>query len=494
VEKEIYMRKKAIIILGVLVLLSTAIFTTYSYAKVKKWDSLILPTVKIENENLSGKTKIEAQKIIEDKYSSQIIKKKIDIISQGKKYTLDYSILDAKYNIDEAIEQAVNYGSDMNMYQRYKAIKNPVETKIKLKFEYNDKIVDEMLAQIAKDTNKEAVSAKITMVSSGKFNVTNDVIGKKLDLVKLKSEIKSKINGVLLEDTISIEAPVDVIAPKVSSATLKTIDKKISSYTTSYSTSAAGRSTNINLSTKSINGTLLMPGDVFSFNEVVGQRTAKSGYQAAGIIIGDKLEQGLGGGICQTSSTLYNAILGTELMSVERVHHTFPSHYVPKGQDATVDYGNLDYKFKNTLKYPIFIEGYTSNKKVSFNIYSNSTLTERTYSISTQTLETIQPKIEIIKDPTKYEGETETIKESYHGYKVKVTRKVYESGKLIDTQVINNDTYRVINGVVKVGTKKKPVVTPPVVTPPVVTPPVVTPPVVVPPVPPTEPPTKPQTT
>ncbi|MGH4118324.1 VanW family protein [Clostridium sp.] len=470
------MRKKAIIILGVLFLLSTAIFTTYSYAKVKKWDSLILPTVKIENENLTGKTKIEAQKIIEDKYSSQMIKKKIDIVTHGKKYTLDYSMLDAKYNIDEAIEQAVTYGSDMNMYQRYKAIKNPVETKIKLKFEYNDKIVGEMLAEMAKDTNKEAVSATITR-SSGEFNVTKDVIGKKLDVDKLKSEIKSKINGVLSEDIISIDAPVDEIAPKVSTATLKTIDKKISSYTTSFSTSAAGRSTNINLSTKSINGTLLMPGDVFSFNGVVGQRTAKSGYQAAGIIIGDKLEQGLGGGICQTSSTLYNAILETELMSVERVHHTFPSHYVPKGQDATVDYGNLDYKFKNTLKYPIFIEGYTSNKKVSFNIYSNSKLTERTYSISTDTLQTTQPKTETVKDPTKYEGEKEIIKQGYPGYKVRVTRKVYENGKLIDTQVINNDTYRVINGVIKVGTKKKPVVTPPVVVPPVTEPPVVVPPV-----------------
>lgn len=471
------MRKKAIIILGAIFLVGTAIFTTYSYAKVKKWDSLILPSVKIENENLTGKTKAEAQKIIEDKYSSQVIKKKIDIVQGEKKYTLDYSMLDAKYNIDQAIEQATSYGSDMSMYQKYKAIKNPVEMKIELKFEYNDKAVGEMIEEIAKDTNKEAVDATIKMVSSGKFNVTNDVIGKKLDSDKLKSEINSKINGVLSEDTISIEAPVDETPPKVSAATLKTIDKKISSYTTSFATSASGRSTNINLSTKSINGTLLMPGDVFSFNGVVGQRTAKSGYQDAGIIIGDKLEQGLGGGICQTSSTLYNAILETELMSVERIHHTFPSHYVPKGQDATVDYGNLDYKFKNTFKYPIYIEGYTSNKRVSFNIYSSSTLTNRTYKISTETLQTIQAKTEIIKDPTKYEGEKEIIKKGYDGYKVKVTRRTYENGKLIDTQVINNDTYRVINGITKEGTKKKPVVVPPVVTPPVVVPPVVTPPV-----------------
>ena len=305
------MKKKAIIILGVLVLLGTVTFTSYSYVKVKQWDSLILPTVKIENEDLTGKTKEEAQKIIKEKYSSQVLKKKIDIVTEEKKYTLDYSMLDAKYNINEAIEQAISYGKDMNMFQKYKAIKNPSVKQIKLKFEYNDKIVDQILEEIAKDTNKKPVNATITMVSSGKFNVTNDVVGKQLEADKLKNDIKSKINGALSEDVISIMAPVKEVKPEVSAATLNAIDTRISSFSTNFASSAEGRATNIALSTKSINGTLLMPGDVFSFNGVVGERTAERGYQSAGVIIGDKLEQGLGGGICQVSSTLYNAILGT---------------------------------------------------------------------------------------------------------------------------------------------------------------------------------------
>jgi vancomycin resistance protein YoaR len=449
------MKKKAIIILGVLVLLVTVTFTSYSYAKVKQWDSLILPTVEIENENLTGKTKEEAQKIIIDKYSSQVIKKKIDIVAAGKKYTLDYSKLDAKYNINEALEEAVSYGKDMNMFKKYKAIKNPVLKQIALKFEYNDKYIDQILEDIAKDTNKEAVDATITMVSSGNFSVTNDVVGKQLEAEKLKASIKSKINGTLSEDNISIEAPIQEIKPKVAAATLNAIDKRISSFSTNFASSAEGRATNIGLSTKSINGTLLMPGDVFSFNGVVGERTQQKGYQSAGIIIGDRLEQGLGGGICQVSSTLYNAILGTELMSVERIHHTFPSSYVGIGQDATVDYGNLDYKFKNSYKYPIFIEGYVSNRNLNFNIYSNSSLAKRTYSVSNEILETIEPKTEKIPDPTKYEGEVEIVQKAYTGYKVRVTRKTFENGALINTQVINNDTYKVINGITKVGTKKK---------------------------------------
>ena len=458
------MKKKAVIILGVLVLLVTVTFTSYSYAKVKQWDSLILPTVKIENEDLTGKTKEEAQNIIKDKYSSRIIKKKINIVAGDKNYSLDYSMLDAKYDINEALEQAISYGKDMNMFEKYKAIKNPTIKQIELKFEYNDKYIDQILEQIAKDTNKKAVDATITMVSSGKFNVTSDVVGKQLETEKLKTSIKSKINGTLSADIISIEAPILLVKPKVTAATLSAIDKRISSFSTNFSSSAEGRAVNIGLSTKSINGTLLMPGDVFSFNGVVGERTVQKGYQSAGIIIGDRLEQGLGGGICQVSSTLYNAILGTGLMSVERIHHTFPSSYVPIGQDATVDYGNLDYKFKNTYTHPIFIEGYISSRNLYFNIYSSSSLIKKTYTVTNEVLETTEPKIEKIPDPTKYVGELEIVQKAYSGYKVRVTRKTFENGILINTQIINNDTYKVINGITKVGTKKKEVlpIVPPV--------------------------------
>jgi len=244
------------------------------------------------------------------------------------------------------------------------------------------------------------------------------------------------------------------LVPKVTASLLKTVDTKISSYDTNFASSADGRVTNIDLSTKIISGTLLMPGDVFSFNGVVGERTEARGYKTAGVIIGDKLEQGLGGGICQTSSTLYNSILLTGLKSVERIHHTISSGYIPKGQDATVDYGNLDYKFKNTFKYPVYIEGTSSNRTLKFNIYSNSELTNKTYKIKNEVNGVTQPTTQTIEDPTKYVGQNEIVKTGYAGFKVKLSRETYENGKLTNTEVISNDTFKVINGVVKIGTKK----------------------------------------
>ncbi|MBW9170280.1 VanW family protein [Clostridium estertheticum] len=448
------MKKKAIIIIGVLILFSTFTFSGYSYIRVKYWDSLILPGVKIGNEDLTGKTRKEAQTIINDKYASDVMKKKITIVTDEKKYIIDYKMVEAKYNVDQTVEQALTYGKDGNMFQKYKAITHPVSKQIKLTFEYNDKAVDKILKGIAKDIDKNAKNATITKDIGGQFFVTNDVIGKQLEVDKLKNDIKSKIDVGVSKDDDYIKAAVKDIKPKISEAALKTINTRISRYTTNFGSSSEGRATNIALATGSINGKLLMPGDVFSFNDVVGERTALRGYKAAGVIIGDKLEQGLGGGICQVSSTLYNAMLSTSIVSVERIHHTISSGYIPKGQDATVDYGNLDYKFKNTFEYPIYIEGFLSNGNIHFNIYSNSTLTKRTYEIVNEVSEPTDPKTETIKDPTMYRGQSEIVKTGYAGFKVKVTRKTYENGNLVNTEIINQDTFHVINEVKKVGTKR----------------------------------------
>ena len=124
-----------------------------------------------------------------------------------------------------------------------------------------------------------------------------------------------------------------------------------------------------------------MPGDIFSFNDVVGDRSIERGYKTSKEIIGDKLVDGIGGGVCQVSTTLYNSILKTNLSSVERYPHTMNSSYIGSGLDATVAYGLLDYRFKNTYSYPIYIDIIIQNKNVTFSIYLNSILNNKKYEI-----------------------------------------------------------------------------------------------------------------
>lgn len=422
---------------------------------VTPYEKVILPGVIIEDINLSGKTKEEAFNLIQQKYGDEVLKKKVNIKGANRTYTIDYSKLNAKYNTEETVNEAFIYGKNHGIFEKYKHIKKPVEKKIELKFTYDEKPIKELAAGMTKEIDKAPVNASIKMVGRGKFSITPEEPGAKLDTEKLVQDINNVINGKLTGD-VEVAAKIDNVQASVTKDILSKVNTKISSFTTNFASSNANRINNISLATKSINGKLLLPGESFSFNDVVGQRTTARGYKEAGVIINNKLDSGVGGGICQVSTTLYNAVMKANINYTERRHHSLASSYIAPGLDATVSYGSIDYKFKNTLQYPIYIEGYTSGKNVTFNIYSDSSLAKRTYDLVSEVYGTITPNIKYIDDPNMYEGEKEVVEKPSTGYKVRVYRSTYENGKLISKEKLYEETYRKIDGVTKRGTKKKP--------------------------------------
>lgn len=450
------MKKIAIISILLLAILGVTSYMSYVYFTVNEWDNLIYPGVKIEEADLTGKTKEEALNIIKHKYSDEVLKKKIKIKALDKTYTIDYSKLDARYNINDAIEQAFSYGKNKGMLEKYSLIKNTDEKQFTLRFMYNMDVINQVISQIRKEINKDPVDASITMVKRGVFQVTPEVKGYKLQEEKLKEKIKSDINGKIENDMLNIEAPIEAIIPRIKEADLKTIDTKISAYQTDFTTSSWARSENVRVATLPVNGVLLMPGDVFSFNEIVGERTKARGYKDATVLVGNKAVPGVGGGICQVSSTLYNAVIRAGLNSISRRPHTIPSSYTEKGQDATVAWGAIDYKFENTLDYPIYIEGYIYNKHLYFNLYSNKSLKKWSYKVISDVYETIEPPTkEIIPDPTKFEDEEIVEQRPLYGFKVKVYRSIYEDGSLVKQELLSTDYYKPRKSIVKKGTKKR---------------------------------------
>lgn len=346
-------------------------FIVYHYNDIKYWDNLIYPKVSINNIDLSGKTKAEAENMVKAAYSDEIKNKKIIVTAGDKEYELSYSNLSPKYNVSEVVNQAYSYGKDSNIFKKYKILNSPKAVNYTLKFTYDEKSVETFIDDIEKQVNLDPINASLKMEGVG-FTVVSEQNGVKLNKDALKKEVASKIDGSVGKD-LSIKAELQSVEATIKAEELKSVDTLISSFSTNYgSISSSQRANNIKLATGSINGYIVMPGDTFSFNGVVGERTAAKGYEAAPVIIGDKLETGLGGGICQVSTTLYNAVNKAGLPSIERSHHTLPVHYLEEGMDATVDYGNIDYKFRNDFKYPIYIEGYTSGGNVVFNLYSNS--------------------------------------------------------------------------------------------------------------------------
>jgi len=342
----------------------------------EKWSQLIYSDITIADIDLGGKTKEEAKNIIKLQYVDVILSKKTYVNIDDKNFSVDNSNLIKSYDIDSVIEEAFDFGKDLNIIEKYKLIKSGSRKKFNLDFTYNDDYVKAFTMNIEKEVNKIPVNASIEIKDENLIKINGDTKGYKLEKEKLEKDIEEKLKNGANED-IYIKASTQEIEAGITQNTLSVIDKCIATFSTSFQASSLSRANNIDISIKTINGKILMPGEIFSFNDVVGERTKDKGYMEAPVIIGNKFQLATGGGICQVSSTLYNAILIAGVQSIERTSHSLPISYVDYGFDATVDWGNIDFKFKNNFQYPIYIEGYTKNKILYINLFSNSSVDKK---------------------------------------------------------------------------------------------------------------------
>lgn len=249
--------------------------------------------------------------------------------------------------------------------------------------------------------------------------------------------------------------PCEVILPMNTKADLeaKLFCDVLSTYSTNFSSSSANRASNINLATSSINGLILMPGDVFSFNNTVGERTTARGYKTAGAYVAGETVDQVGGGICQVSSTLYNSVLLSNLEIVERRSHQMTVSYVPMGRDATVNWGTTDFRFKNNTAYPIKLVGTINGKNVAISVIGTATIDNMKVDIVTSTVSVLEPPVETVEDPEKEVGYTST-KTGSKGYVVDATRIVYSNGAEVSRESLVRSRYNPKKTVVTVGTKE----------------------------------------
>jgi len=227
----------------------------------------------------------------------------------------------------------------------------------------------------------------------------------------------------------------------------------LGSYSTTFSTRNVNRSTNIRLASQKINGTVIMPGETFSYNQVVGQRTAAAGFKSAAVYSGGEVTTGIGGGICQVSSTLYNSVLLANLEIVERYNHGFNTGYVPAGRDATVSWGGPDFKFKNSRNYPVKVISNVSGGKISIEIFGLKS--ENEYEVEIQSYITQYIKYKTIQknDATLPKGKTKVIQSGSNGCKAVAYRILKQNGEVISKTLLSNDTYNPHNKIVAIGTK-----------------------------------------
>lgn len=247
--------------------------------------------------------------------------------------------------------------------------------------------------------------------------------------------------------------PLKVLSPKVRTSEIGTeaFPNLLGSYTTYYSTKNSNRSTNIALASKKINGTVVMPGETFSYNATVGKRTAAAGFKGAAAYVNGEVVDSIGGGICQVSSTLYNAVLLANLKIVERTNHGYDTGYVPVSRDATVSWGGPDFKFKNNRSYPIKIVCSGSGGSVSFKIFGLKSSDEYDVSIVSW-VESSIPYKTVYKNTTSLaKGKQKVTQNGSNGCKSVAYRVYKKNGVEVSRELLSRDTYNPHNKVISVG-------------------------------------------
>ncbi len=190
-------------------------------------------------------------------------------------------------------------------------------------------------------------------------------------------------------------------------------------------------------------------GETFSYNKVVGQRTAQAGYKPAAAYSGGKVIQELGGGICQVSSTLYNTALRANLEIVKRSNHRFSTGYVPLSTDATVSWGGPEFIFKNSRKYPVKIVAHVNGGKITVEIYGCKEEVEYEVEIKSETIQVIPTKVEYVKNPNLPQGTQRKIQNGHGGYRSRAYRILKLNGKVVSRQLLSTDTYAQLSTIIE---------------------------------------------
>lgn len=415
----------------------------------------IFPGVYVDNIHVGNMTIAEAKAALQSSNAEKESGFSLTVTIGNRSFPIDSQMVPLTRNLDQVLEKAYALGRQNTtailkspvtpFEQRLSSTEELYKNNVYLTSEmtYDKAAVRALTDEMVKRVSRAPVDA---MVKSFDFNTrsftfTDEAVGVSVDGEELYRQVIAKLDAKEYGQTLAFTP--QVITPKVTKVELMNSFKRISSYTTT-TTSNANRNTNVELSAKAINGRTVMPGEVFSFNAATGQRTEAKGYKEAIAISGGQSVPDIGGGVCQTSSTLFNAVVRADLEIVERSPHAWPSTYVEKGLDATVNWPNLDFKFRNNKDTPIFIISWYKDRKVTVEIYGMSLGTGISIDLESKVTQTIRPPADIkyVQNPQLPPGTSKETIEARTGYVVDTYKVWYRDGKEIKREKLFTSNYR----------------------------------------------------
>lgn len=395
--------------------------------------------------NLSGMTATEAKGKIEE-YVNSFGGMEITLNTvEGGTIVTTAADLGLKWGNDNILDEASNFGRDGDILQCYKELKD-LEYRNKvypINFDFDKNKIKTLIEENAGQYNQEAVNATLTKTESG-FEITEGQPGVKIDTPASVDAVYNYLTSDWNGTSCSIDLVVAVDEPSGKAEDLAKVKDVLGTFTTSYSTSGSSRSANVANGCSLINGTTLYPGDEFSAYEAVSPFTEANGYYMAGSYLNGQVVDSLGGGICQVSTTLYNAVLLSELEVTERYNHSMIVSYVNPSADAAIaESSGKDFKFKNNTEYPIYIEGSTTpDKQITFTIYGVETRSDnREVTFESVVLEKTAPDTEVIYTDASLPVGYCSVQSAHIGYKAQLWKVVRENGVEISREQINSSTY-----------------------------------------------------
>ena len=506
--------KKTIIIsicVGVIILLAFIFSTIFALMNLNNTN--IISGIKVNGIEISNLSKEEASKKLTE-IANKKLERDILIKAENFEYVIKLSQIEIDYKIEKAVEEAYGKGRNGNIFSNnYKIIKSMmVGEKVNLDYTYSEEALNSLIKSITSKIPNSVIEANYC-IENNKLIITKGTKGNSFDEEKVKQKIISEIlnnnenieinvefiekepeainidkiyeevhtepkdayytknpfqvfphvdgidfdleaaREILKEDKEEYEIELKITVPNVTTSQIGTeaFPDLLSTFSTRYDASNYPRTTNLKLAMAKLNGVVVAPGETFSYNKTLGKRTAEAGYREAGGYAGGRVVQTLAGGICQISSTLYDAVIYANLDIVERYNHMFLAGYVGAGKDATVVYGSLDFKFKNTRKYPIMIKTSIGNGVAKVDIYGIKEEVEYDVDIVTNVLSYIPFRTIYEEDSSLAPGAEKVVQKGMNGCKSITYKVLKQNGVEVSRKVLSSDTYDPMNKIIKRG-------------------------------------------
>ena len=516
IEKKHTRKVKKIVISIIIIAIIALLFSTV-FALTNINNQKIISGVTIEGIEVSGLTKEEAIAKMETTYAEKM-EKNIMLQYQEFESELNATLMEVKYDIEKAVNEAYSLGRDGNIFiNNYHILgtligKRDFDVEMTMNEETTKQTINDIGAnlpgimiessysieddELIITRGKEGIVISTDTLLNQVKDMLNDIhetenvieipvetkTPQEIDIDKIHSEVyQEPQDAYYTKDPFTIYPEVEgidfdvekakeiiaaeekeeyVIAlvitkPKVTIEQIGTeaFPDRLSTFSTRYDASDKDRTTNLVLACQKLNGKVIMPGETFSYNETLGPRTYAAGYRNAKIYENGQVVDGLGGGICQISSTLYNAALMSDMEIVERRNHQFVTSYVDEGRDATVVYGLTDFRFKNTRTYPVRIVASAKSGVATISIYGiKEADREYTYSFRTEIVSTIPYTTKYVEDSSLAKGKEVVKQKGANGLVCKTYMTKMQNGKIISTQLLSKDTYSAMQKIVNRGT------------------------------------------